>query len=331
MANLIVKLENCITIGFMNQDDRPENTFQPVLASVLGILFVSTASILIRFAQAEASSIVISAARLLIASLVLVPIALLRFRHEFSMLAKSEILKACLSGLFLALHFALWISSLQFTSVASSVVLVTTTPLWVAILSPLILKESIRPSVIVGLVVSIIGGVIVGLGNSCEISGGNFVCQDALFSDEGMFGNLLALMGAWMAAGYMLMGRQLRKKLSTIPYTALVYGVAAVILLVVVIMRREPVFSYNPEIYGWLLALGILPQLLGHTLFNWSLKYVSAAYVSLSLLGEPIGTIILAFIFLEESPTLLEGAGAFLILIGIVIGSLGRARKVNAA
>ena len=331
MANLIVKLENCITIGFMNQDDRPENTFQPVLASVLGILFVSTASILIRFAQAEASSIVISAARLLIASLVLVPIALLRFRHEFSMLAKSEIFKACLSGLFLALHFALWISSLQFTSVASSVVLVTTTPLWVAILSPLILKESIRPSVIVGLVVSIIGGVIVGLGNSCEISGGNFVCQDALFSDEGMFGNLLALMGAWMAAGYMLMGRQLRKKLSTIPYTALVYGVAAVILLVVVIMRREPVFSYNPEIYGWLLALGILPQLLGHTLFNWSLKYVSAAYVSLSLLGEPIGTIILAFIFLEESPTLLEGAGAFLILIGIVIGSLGRARKVNAA
>lgn len=315
----------------MNHDDRLENTIQPVLALALGVIFVSTASILIRFAQAEASSIVISAARLLIASLVLIPIALWRYRDEFSKLAKSDVLKACLSGLFLALHFSLWISSLQLTSVASSVVLVTTTPLWVAILSPLILKESIRPSVIVGLLVSLVGGIIVGLGNSCELNGGNFVCRDALFSGEGMFGNLLALMGAWMAAGYMLMGRQLRKKLSTIPYTTLVYGVAAVILLVVVIIRREPVFSYSPEIYGWLLALGILPQLLGHSFFNWSLKYVSAAYVSLSLLGEPIGTIILAFIFLKESPTLLEGVGAILILIGIVIGSLGRARKVSAA
>ena len=315
----------------MNLDDRPVNTTQPVIASALGIIFVSTASILIRYAQAEASSIVISAARLLIASLVLIPIALFRYRHEFSDLGKSDFYKAGLSGLFLALHFALWISSLQFTSVASSVVLVTTTPLWVAILSPIILQESIRPSVIVGLFVSIVGGIIVGLGNSCAFTGGIIVCRDALFSSEGMFGNLLALMGAWMAAGYMLMGRQLRKKLSTIPYTALVYGAAAGILLGVVILQREPVFSYSPEIYGWLLALGILPQLLGHTLFNWSLKYVSAAYVSLSLLGEPIGTIILAFVFLRESPTLLEGVGALLILFGIVIGSFGRARKVSAA
>jgi drug/metabolite transporter (DMT)-like permease len=165
-------------------------------------------------------------------------------------------------------------------------------------------------------------GVIVGVGNACGFQQGAFTCQAQVFSGQAMLGNFLALFGAWMAAGYMLMGRQLRKKLNTISYTALVYGVAALMLLVVVIIRAEPVFSYSGETYLWLLALGIFPQLLGHSLFNWALKYLSAAYVSLTLLGEPIGTIILALIFLKESPTLLEGVGAGLIMIGIVIGSV---------
>ena len=146
-----------------------------------------------------------------------------------------------------------------------------------------------------------------------------------------MLGNFLALFGAWMAAGYMLMGRQLRKKLNTVSYTAVVYGIAAVLLLIVVLIQAEPVFSYSGETYLWLLALGIFPQLLGHSLFNWSLKYISAAYVSLTLLGEPIGTILLALMFLQESPTLLEGVGAGLILVGIVIGSLGRPRRISGA
>jgi drug/metabolite transporter (DMT)-like permease len=146
-----------------------------------------------------------------------------------------------------------------------------------------------------------------------------------------MLGNGLALFGAWMAAGYMLIGRQIRKKLNTVPYTALVYGVAALILVVVVLLRGDPFWTYSEEIYLWLLALGIFPQLLGHSLFNWSLKYISAAYVSLTLLGEPIGTIILAFFFLKESPTLLEGVGALLILIGILVGSLGRKTRSSAA
>ncbi len=315
----------------MGHKDRSEQAYKPVLALTLGIVFVSTASILIRFAQADASSIVISAARLIVASLILVPLALLHFRDEFLTLEKTDFLKAGLAGLFLSLHFALWISSLQFTSVASSVVLVTTTPLWVAILSPLILKEPIRTPVIIGLVISMVGGMIVGLGNGCQFSGGELLCKEGLFGGEGMFGNFLALFGAWMAAGYVLIGRQLRKKLSTIPYTALVYGAAALILLMIVILRREPIFSYRLETYGWLLALGILPQLLGHSLFNWSLKYVSAAYVSLSLLGEPIGTIILAFLFLKESPTSLEAVGAVLILIGIIVGSFRRAQKISGA
>jgi drug/metabolite transporter (DMT)-like permease len=315
----------------MESNKKPTKSYQPVIATAFGILFVSTASIFIRFAQAEASSIVIAASRLLVASLVLVPISLLKFRGELRSLSRPDFVKGVLSGLFLALHFSTWITSLQYTSVASSVVLVTTTPLWVALLSPFVLKERIRKTVIIGLVVSLCGGVIVGLGHACIFNNGWFVCQAQMLGGQAMLGNFLALFGAWMAAGYMLMGRHLRKKLNTIPYTGLVYGVAAVLLLLFVIIRAEPVLTYSDETYFWLLALGLFPQLIGHSLFNWSLKYISAAYVSLTLLGEPIGTIILAFIFLQESPTHLEGVGAVLIMMGIVIGSVRRLNHVNAA
>lgn len=307
-------------------------TLHPVLATLAGIVFVSTASLFIRFAQTEASSLVIAASRLTIASLVLVPLALIRNSQAPVHLTAQEWGKGLLSGLFLALHFAAWITSLEYTSIASSVVLVTTTPLWVAILSPIVLKEKIRKAVVIGLVASVAGGVIVGLANACQWTGGELTCQAQGLTGQAMWGNALALFGAWMAAGYMLMGRQLRKKLDTVSYTALVYGTAAGILLGVVILKAEPIFSYKPETYIWLVALGLIPQLLGHSLLNWALKYISAAYVSLTLLGEPIGTSILAYIFLRESPTLLEGVGAVLILLGIVIGSVRRsATPVNAA
>ena len=303
----------------------------PILATFAGILFVSTASIIIRFAQAEASSLVIAAARMLIASLILIPLALIQSRREYLSLSPAEIVKGILSGTFLALHFLTWIKSLELTSVASSVVLVTTTPLWVALLSPAVLHERLRKGLVFGLVISIMGSVIVGLGQTCRFSEGGFVCQSLDWGGHSMLGNGLALLGAWMAAGYILMGRQLRKKLNTVSYTAFVYGVAAVILTALVAIRQEPVFSYSGTTYLWLLALGLIPQLMGHSLFNWALKYLSAAFVSLTLLGEPIGTIILALFLLKESPTLLEGVGAGLILMGIVVATLGGRSTVNAA
>ena len=309
----------------------PERKSLPILATFAGILFVSTASIIIRFAQAEASSLVIAAARLLVASLILVPIALFRFKQDYLSLTRKEMLKGIFSGVFLALHFLTWIKSLELTSVASSVVLVTTTPLWVALLSPAILKERLRKGLVLGLAIAIIGSVVVGLGQACRFVEGGFVCQSFSWNSQSMLGNFLALMGAWMAAGYILMGRQLRKKLNTISYTAFVYGIAALILVALVGFRQEPVFSYSGTTYLWLLALGLIPQLLGHSSFNWALKYLSAAFVSLTLLGEPIGTVILALIILKESPTLLEGVGAGLILIGIVAATLGRNKPPNAA
>ncbi len=317
----------------MAEPENPSKNPRPVLATLTGILFVSTASLFIRFAQAEASSLVIAAARMAIASLILVPLAVIRNARNPIHLTGRDWSKGLLAGVFLALHFATWITSLEYTSVASSVVLVTTTPLWVTLLSPLVLKERISKTVWIGLLISVIGGVIVGLGNVCQWAEGGLSCQaQQAFAGKAMWGNALALFGAWMAAGYMLMGRQLRKKLDTVSYTALVYGTAAVLLLSVVLFRSEPVFSYSPRTYLWLLALGLVPQLLGHSLLNWALKYISAAYVSLTLLGEPIGTSILAYLFLKESPTLLEGVGGVLILFGIVVGSVRRsAQRINGA
>lgn len=308
----------------MNEKSTPDSSFQPLTATTLGILFVSTASIFIRLAQSEVSSIVIGASRLFVASLILIPLALLRFRHELFSLSRKDLFRAGLSGIFLALHFASWITSLQYTSIASSVVLVTTTPLWVALLSPIVLKEPVSKSVLIGLFVSMAGTVIVSLADACEFANGGMRCNSQLFSENALWGNFLALFGAWMAAGYFMIGRHLRKSLTTIPYAALVYGIAAFILVLIVIISKEPIFSYSGKTYLWLLALGVFPQLLGHSLLNWSLKYISAAYVSLMLLGEPIGTIILASLFLKEIPTLFEGVGAALIMIGIVIGSIRR-------
>lgn len=314
----------------MTTSHSKRETSKTALAIGAGILLVSTASILIRFAQTEASSIVIAAARLLIASLVLVPIALTHHRNELGSLTRKDIARATLSGIFLALHFIFWITSLEFTSVASSVVLVTTTPLWVALVSPLVLKEKLPALVLLGLVISLVGSGVVGLADACTMDQARIVCKWPETGSSALVGNSLALLGAWMAAGYMIMGRQLRKKLSTITYSALVYGVAALILVVMVVLRSEPVTAYSPRTYLYLFALGILPQLLGHSLLNWALKYLSAALVSLTLLGEPIGTIILALILLRESPTLLEWVGATLILAGIIVGSLGRRTRLNA-
>ena len=319
-----------LQLGVTEPSDNRE-IFKPILATALGIIFVSTASIFIRFAQREASSIVIAASRLLTASLVLIPFALIKNKAEWKALNRQELIKAGLAGFFLSMHFTAWITSLEYTTIASSVVLVTTTPLWVALFSPIVLKEHIRKPVIVGLIISMVGSVIVGLGNACELTVGTIQCQTLEMGSRTMFGNFLALFGAWMAAGYMLMGRQLRKKLATLSYVSLVYGFAAVILTFITLIGREPVFSYSPRTYLWLIALGLIPQLLGHSLFNWALKYISAAYVSLTLLGEPIGTIILAFIFLKESPTFLEGIGAGLILIGIVVASLWRSNRISEA
>lgn len=301
----------------------PQPALPPVLVLGLGILAVSTASIFIRYAQAEVPSLVIAAYRLSLASLVLAPAAALRHRSEIVSLESRDLLLGLFSGIFLAFHFATWISSLEYTSVASSVVLVTTTPMWVALFAPVFLKERLTRPILVGMGLALVGGIVVGVSDSCGWEGEMFSCSgmDEILSGRAAWGNLLAVSGAIMAAAYVMIGRQLRPKLSLVGYIFLVYGVAAVTLTGLVLAAGLPAFGYPPQAYLWLLLLALVPQLLGHSSFNWALRYLSAAYVSISLLGEPIGTIFLAYFLLQERPTLLKLIGAILILVGIYTAS----------
>lgn len=296
----------------------------PFLSLFGGILAVSTAAILIRFAQDDAPSLVIASVRLLVATIVITPIAILKYKTQLFQIKKSDLKFLTLAGLFLAIHFAAWIISLELTSIASSVVLVTTTPLWVALFSPIFLKEKNNPSIWVGLLLAIAGSSLVALSHQCSLSVNSFItCEEfqVSFNLKLLLGNFLALFGAWMAAGYLMAGRKIRSNIPLIVYIFYVYLFATIFLLIFTGFSGQKFTGYSTDTYIYLVLLGLIPQLLGHSIFNWALGHLPAVFVSIALIGEPIGTIILAFIFLKESPKNLEYLGGFLILLGIFVVS----------
>ncbi len=303
----------------------------PLAAIPFGILAVSTSSIFIRYAQEYASSLSVAAFRLTFAALILSPLVLLRHREELRAITKKELGLALLSGGLLAVHFGTWITSLEYTTVASSVVLVSTSPLWVALLSPFFLGEKISRSVLVGMGLALLGGATVGISDSCTWGGGSLACPSfaEFVGGTAFVGDALALGGALTGAGYLVIGRRLRNKLSLLPYIFVVYGMAAVGLCLALLGLEGLPTGYPPKVYLWFVLLALVPQLLGHSTFNWALRYLSAAYVSITMLGEPIGSTILAYFLLDEKPTFLKLFGAILILVGIYMASSRRQAKLN--
>jgi drug/metabolite transporter (DMT)-like permease len=331
---LPTKFEHIVALpySFVKQNSRADPLHNPssyrshvpaYLAIGLAILAVSTASIFIRYAQRSAPSLVIAAWRLALATVILAPVALSNHRAEMRAFQKRQAALAVLSGLFLAVHFGSWITSLQYTSVASSVVLVTTTPLWVGLFSPLVLHESIDRRVAIGLVVALVGSIVIGLSDTCQVSTAGVACPPLSDFTRGsaFIGDVLALLGAWMAAGYLMIGRRLRANTSLVAYTFVVYGVSALILILAAGGAGQKLMGYPWIVYLWFLALAVIPQLFGHTTFNWALKYVSAAYVSVALLGEPVGSTILAYLLLGEKPGSVKIAGMVMTLAGIYLAS----------
>ena len=294
----------------------------PPLSLFIAILAVSTASIFIRFAQTDAPSLVIAALRLTFATLMIAPLALTRHREEIKSLTRSEFILGIISGLFLAVHFGTWITSLEYTSVASSVVFVATGPLWVALLSPMFLNEKLARAAIVGLALALLGGTVIGLSDACVIQNG-IHCPELSHIMEGraIWGNFLALTGAWAVTGYLMIGRKLRAKMSLIPYIFIVYGIAALALIVIMFTAGESPFGYQPKTYGWIFLLAAIPQLIGHSTYNWALRYLPAAFVAVTTLGEPIGSAILAYFILNETPQQATIIGGILILLGIYLAS----------
>ncbi len=283
-----------------------------------GILAVSTASILIRAALDDGvPPLVIAAYRLTLAALILTPIVLLKRWSELRGLTRHDGLWALLSGFFLALHFAAWISSLNYTTIASSVVLVTTGPIWVALASWLLWREKLTRPLVVGLIVTVLGGMLVGFSDSAGL--GTHGTQ--------LWGDFLALAGAWFVAGYLLIGRQLRDRMSLLSYVYIVYGSAALWLIGLAVVSGASFTQqangqpFPPSAYLWLLLLAILPQLVGHSSYNYALRFLPPTYVAIVSLAEPIGASLLAFLLLKEVPAPLTIFGAIVILIGIGIAS----------
>jgi drug/metabolite transporter (DMT)-like permease len=302
-------------------NDRPR--INPTAALLLGILAASTSSIFVRFAQVEASSLVIAAARMIFATLILLPIFLVSQRRNPHHYSAREVRFGLLAGGFLALHFATWITSLEFTSVASSVALVQTSPLFVAALSPLLLREFPARSVILGMLIALTGSLFIAVGDAC-FQAGNFACPPlADFVTGGALkGDLLALAGALTGALYLIFGREIRSAVPLIPYIFLVYGTAASGLLFAVLLTGQNLVAYSPATFLWFLLLALVPQLFAHSTYNWALAYLPATVVSVSLLGEPVAATILAVLFLNEIPSGWRIVGAILVIIGIAISIL---------
>ncbi len=295
----------------------------PLLVIAIGILAVSTASIFIRYAQGYAPSLVIAAYRLSLATLALAPFALTRYGAELRSLRRAEVALALSSGLFLAFHFATWITSLEYTTVASSAVLVSTSPLFVGLLAPIFLHERLSRILFASMLLALAGGAIVGLSDTCTLDGLRMVCPslETFIRGQAFLGDLLALVGALAASGYMIIGRRLRARLSLVAYIFVTYGFAALALLVLIAFVGLPLTGYPPQAYLWFALLAFVPQLIGHTSFNWALGYLPAAIVSITLLGEPIGSTMLAFFLFQEIPTPLKLIGAAIILAGILLST----------
>jgi drug/metabolite transporter (DMT)-like permease len=280
--------------------------FSPYLVLALGILAVSSAAIIISFARAEGvPAVSIAALRLTFASLVLSPWVIMRAPREWRQLARRDFALAILAGIFLAFHFAFWISSLDYTSVMSSVVFVSTNPLFVGLASVLLLREALTRGTIIGIIVAGIGGALIGFADLGSVG------------TESLFGDALALAGAVAVSGYLLIGRRLRKQLSLIAYIGLVYSTAAIVLLAMAIAMGANLFGYSWLGYLLVVLLAAGPQLIGHTSYNWALKYVSATFVTVTLLAEPIGATLIAIPILDQIPSPEKVIGGALILIGI--------------
>ena len=291
------------------------------LAMAAGILCISTAAPLIK-ACSDAPPAVIAAARLGIASCLLIPIAAFFKGRQLYAAPAGSWKYVLLAGIFLSAHFLSWITSLKHTSVVSSVVIVTTNPIFVGVASYFLFRERMHRGLIMGIVLAVLGGLLIALSDMGKGA-----------HPASLYGDFMALCGAAMASSYWLAGRKLRRRMDALTYVTGVYAVAAVILVGVALAEDHSFLGYRPRTYLCFVALAVIPQLLGNTTFNWALRHVSATTVAVFILGEPIGAGILAYLFLQESVSLLQTLGSGLILFGIVTavrGSAGTAQSIES-
>jgi len=281
----------------------------------MGVVAVSFSAIFIRLAHAPAVSIAFY--RNGFAAALVVPLAVARRRPELRALTGRQGLILTASGGLLAVHFATWIASLSYTTIAASVVLVTASPILVAVASSVLFGERVARRAI--------AGILVGLAGAAIVSGGDLI----VVSGRAAGGDLLAVAGAVAAAGYFVAGRRLRQDLSLLTYVATVYATCALLLWPAAVLSGARLTGFPAKTWGLFLLMALVPQMLGHTVFNYLLKDVSATVVAISVMGEPIGSTLLALAFFGETPPWTAVLGGLLLLAGIYVAvtAEGRARR----
>ncbi|WP_026022941.1 DMT family transporter [Paenisporosarcina sp. TG20] len=279
-------------------------TIHPYIPIAIGVIAVAMSAIFVKLADADAG--IIAFYRMLFSVLIMAPIFFWKYTAELKRLTKRDWSFSLVAGIFLAFHFILWFESLNYTSVASSTVLVTLQPLFAFAGTYFFFKEHLS-------VKTILSGLI-AIGGSILISWGDFQ-----ISGTALYGDMLALIACALVTAYLLFGQDVRKRLSLVTYTFVVYGVSTITLFFYVIFKGESFGPYPANDWLWFVLLAIVPNLLGHTLFNWSLKYVSTNVISIAILFEPIGATILAFYVFNEYLILTQVIGGFIVIAGIML------------
>ncbi len=274
----------------------------PLLILSLGVVAISFGAIFVRLAEAPA--LVTAAYRVGLASALLVPAACFRSSGELAGLGRRDVGLALLAGFFLALHFATWIASLDYTSVANSVVLVNTNPIWVGLLGPVLTKERLHRRTVGCILLSVVGAFIIGWG-------------DFTTGGSALYGDALAVAGSVCAACYLLIGRNLRARVSLLTYIFMCYGSAAVFLWAAVFSLQLNYTGFSATTWAAFGGMAVFSQLVGHSSYNWALKWLRTSTVAISLLGEPIGASILAWMIFGEALTIAKLIGGGLILAAI--------------
>ncbi len=281
------------------------------LVLIVGVLAISTAALFIRLADAPV--LVIAASRLVLASFAMAAAVPFMLRGRIILFSLSDLILPTLAGVLMALHFVFWIASLELTSVASSVILVTAHPLFVALAAPLVTGDRLSPRVLGYAALGTLGAVIIGWG-------------DLSLTPAAFMGDILALIGGLLAGGFLLVGRRAREAMPLSLYLLIAYGTAALLLAAAVVVMRLPVTGFSGQTYLALLLLALVPQLIGHSIINGALRRLSTAAVSVSILGEPVGATLLALLFLREAPpaTSLLGGGVILLSIYLALRAEGK-------
>ncbi len=276
----------------------------PLLVIFIGVLSVSASAIFVKLSTAESGTIAFY--RMFLSVLIMLPLFLKNNLHELKENRSRDWVFSTIAGILLAFHFILWFESLRYTSVASSTVLVTLQPLFAIFGTYFFFKEKITLKSVLAMIIAI--------GGSFLISWGDFQVGGTAF-----YGDILALIACALVTGYMLFGQDLRRRIGLTTYTIIVYTVSAVTLAIYMLVKGESFTTDDPMNWLWFLLLAIVPNLLGHNLFNWALKYVSANTISIAILFEPVGASIMAFLVFGEVLISSQYIGGAIVIIGILL------------